>query len=105
VLSGKGEVLWEVTRGDSHGNWNLPMLLLSGGKIVAGTGYWENGANEVAAYIIQVDTAGQVDWELRDPRCALGRVLDLEEADDGGILVLAMVRKGEGGILARLGPR
>jgi len=103
-LSVTGQILWEVTHGHAHGDWNLPMLLLPAGKVLVGTGRWHDPSGNVDGYLLQVGPDGEVEWELRGAGAGIGRIVDLQETPDHGVLVLAHELGGEAGTLARLGP-
>jgi hypothetical protein len=103
-LSDTGQVVWELTRGNAHGDWNLPMLLLPGGKVLAGTGDWDDATSDVAGYLLQVAPDGKLEWEMHGAKSSIGRVMDLEATPDHGVLVLAHELDGERSVLVQLGP-
>jgi hypothetical protein len=80
------------------------MLLLPGGKALAGTGYWDNARSGVAAYLLQVAPTGNVLWELNEGD-QMGRVLDLQETEDhGDLAVCKATNQDSKGLLVKLSP-
>ena len=100
-LSDRGEVLWEVTSGEHHGDGNLPLLLTDGGEVIAATGYWY--ADRVVGYILKIDPDGRIIWEFRGVDTQIGRVLDLQPTGDRGLIALCRrTDKSRGRILVKL---